>query len=817
MKKLFTLIAISLMATAVVSAQPQSYHTSLFDKIDPDTGRDGRYSALWGYTAPDGREYAIVGGFRGTHIVDVTEKPIREVAFIPGNQSGWREMKTYGTYAYVVSEGGGGLQIINLANLPKSATLFKSDTSIFRTGHTISQEGHYLYVHGTKAEAAANGGTLIFDLLPDPLNPRLIAKYTARYVHDAVIYNDTMYASAVNAGQLDIVYLGEDHTNPQLITSIVYPFAGTHNADLTADHRYVMTTDEINQTPKTLKVWDIADLNNITKVADWTPAPGEVIHNVHRKGNLAYIAWYTAGTRIVDMSDPRDPAEVGYFDTYQGANGGYSGNWGTYPYFASGKIISSDMQTGLYVFTFDGSRRGKISGVVRDSATGAPIPSARVEITELGRTIVADDSGRYSFAGALDTLEFSASAENYYLKLGSLQLGLADGARPGSFFDIVLKQMPIAQFSIRAFDSASGEEIPNIAYTLKERSVYRANAATPVVFTLPKDSIYHFFIGAWGYRPLRLDVNNVGREYKVSLNRGYIDNVELDLGWILSDTSDRAGGGFWERGEPVLTFSNGMVIQPGNQTTIDGRNAFFTGLINSNANGAGSNDVDDGHVSLTSPRFDLADSSDPWINCSIWYSRDGFATSINDTLDVLLSGDDGATWVRVDSITTSPQQWVRYSYQVKNAIMPTDSMRFRVVASDLRDQSLVEAGLDDFVISSGGPGALKEDTLVIRDTGAVASVSDRSLASQGVRVQILPNPVVDRGYIIVGIDEAQADARLELFDARGERVAILFHGGMAEGEKSFSIDGASLRAGSYRWRLLLDDGSMATGMVNVVR
>ena len=62
------------------------------------------YSDCWGYTAPDGREYAIIGTFGGTSIVDVTQPTnIVEVAFIPGTTCGFRDMKTYKNYLYVVN------------------------------------------------------------------------------------------------------------------------------------------------------------------------------------------------------------------------------------------------------------------------------------------------------------------------------------------------------------------------------------------------------------------------------------------------------------------------------------------------------------------------------------------------------------------------------------------------------------------------------------------------------------------------------------------------------------------------------------------
>jgi hypothetical protein len=55
------------------------------------------------------------------------------------------------------------------------------------------------------------------------------------------------------------------------------------------------------------------------------------------------------GTRILDISDPENPVEVGFFDT-SNLMGLYDGNWGTYAYLQSGHIISSDRNNGLFIF-----------------------------------------------------------------------------------------------------------------------------------------------------------------------------------------------------------------------------------------------------------------------------------------------------------------------------------------------------------------------------------------------------------------------------------------------------------------------------------
>ncbi|MCH8980762.1 hypothetical protein IH922_01945, partial [candidate division KSB1 bacterium] len=68
-------------------------------------------------------------------------------------------------------------------------------------------------------------------------------------------------------------------------------------------------------------------------------------HNAHIKGNHAYISHYESGLRIVDLSDPKNMNEVGFYDTRD--------LWGVFPFLPSGKILISDIEDGLYVVRFD--------------------------------------------------------------------------------------------------------------------------------------------------------------------------------------------------------------------------------------------------------------------------------------------------------------------------------------------------------------------------------------------------------------------------------------------------------------------------------
>ncbi|MEE8150069.1 MAG: hypothetical protein V3T75_06405, partial [candidate division Zixibacteria bacterium] len=93
-----------------------------------------------------------------------------------------------------------------------------------------------------------------------------------------------------------------------------------------------------------------SDYNNIFKVADIViGGQFSTAHNCYVKGDKLLIAHYSQGVRIWNIANPTAPFEEGHFDTSP-AFSGFSGAWSVYPYLPSGKILVSDMQSGLFVF-----------------------------------------------------------------------------------------------------------------------------------------------------------------------------------------------------------------------------------------------------------------------------------------------------------------------------------------------------------------------------------------------------------------------------------------------------------------------------------
>lgn len=322
------------------------------------------YSSCWGWVSPTGREYGLLGTAGGTAIIDLDAIPIQEIQFIPGNPApyAYREIKTYKHYAYVVSEGGLGVQIIDLSGLPDSVKLVKNFNYVSMVqpdsgkhidrSHTVTLADGYLYCNGSAFWSS--GGCVIFSLRNDPENPEFVGTFEVQYVHDSYVRNDTLYASAIYAGGGLYVVDVKDKAQPVVLGKIGYSGSGTHNAWATIDGKYAITCDEIGSTSHDMKIWALDSLPKSVKVAEWVAEPTSNIHNVHGRGNFAYLAHYTAGMRVVDVHDPRNPVEVGWYDTYPGPSGGYAGCWGVYPYFPSGRWIGSDMQTGLYLCSFTG-------------------------------------------------------------------------------------------------------------------------------------------------------------------------------------------------------------------------------------------------------------------------------------------------------------------------------------------------------------------------------------------------------------------------------------------------------------------------------
>ena len=311
----------------------------------------GTCNDVWGYTAPDGHEFALVGHRSGTYIYDVSTNPHDpiEVGFIAGATSTWRDLKTHGYYCYVTNETGGGMDIISLED-PFNPYKVGEYTATFTTAHNLFISDGFAYIFGSNAD---EGGCRILSL-DNPINPVEVGSWEDDYFHDGFVKNDTLYGCGIYNGTLYIIDVSIK-SNPINLVEHNYSNYGCHAVWVTDDSKYVVTGDE--EAGGYVYIFDIQDFDNINLVSTWYPdevdAEDKSVHNVLIKGDLLYISYYVYGTRILDISDPYNPTEVGYYDWYPGQSGLYSGNWGTYPLTENGLIYSTDYSgNGFFIMSY---------------------------------------------------------------------------------------------------------------------------------------------------------------------------------------------------------------------------------------------------------------------------------------------------------------------------------------------------------------------------------------------------------------------------------------------------------------------------------
>src|SRR5262245_30840683 len=272
--------------TEVVAPARNASHMALCGHLDQYPG----YSDIWGYTAPDGRVYALLGTTDGVSVVNVTD-PYHpyETGFINGPHSMWRELKVYMDYMYVVNENGGGLQIVSLYD-PEAPRPIQSYLG-FNTAHdvTVEFENRMLYVAGSNL---GNGGVLMLRLR-HPVAPEPYRTWDLQYAHDVHVRGDWMYVSAIRVASLYIVDISE--RRPMAVKGIIsgYPFAFTHNAWTTEDGTHLLTTDE--NSGASTRVWDITtpSLPQQSGAYKSEEAPNAIPHNVFVDDHdLAYISHY---------------------------------------------------------------------------------------------------------------------------------------------------------------------------------------------------------------------------------------------------------------------------------------------------------------------------------------------------------------------------------------------------------------------------------------------------------------------------------------------------------------------------------------------
>lgn len=342
-----------------------------------------RVTDVWGWTDPDTRrEYALVGRTGGLVVVDITDAARPAVlGHLPANPSGARSVKVHANHAYVAGDGAGehGLLVFDLTRLrglTGAPQVFAPDT-VYRqiaSAHSLAVDTAAALIIATAANSGGTtcGGGLHLVDVREPKAPRFAGCYTdtegllaagrthdvqcTRYRGPDTTYHGRTICLASNETALRIVDV-TDPARPVALSRANHPGTGyIHQGWLTEDQRHFFLNDELDELAGTTErtrtlIWDVSDLEDPVLVGEHLGPDNATDHNLFITGNRMYLANYQAGFRVVDITDPRAPREIGHFDTtpYEGNASGFFGAWGSYPFFPSGNVVVSSMQEGLFV------------------------------------------------------------------------------------------------------------------------------------------------------------------------------------------------------------------------------------------------------------------------------------------------------------------------------------------------------------------------------------------------------------------------------------------------------------------------------------
>lgn len=361
-------------------------------------------SDVWGWTdTTTGKEYAIACMTNSTAFVDISD-PVNPIFLGRLNSNAgsnfWRDAKVYGNYAFIVADnvGSHGMQVFDLTklrNVTSPPATFTAD--VVYAGVTschnivINEEEAVAYLVGCRA---TNGGGPVFVDISDPLNPTSMGNYTGSgYSHDAQVVTykgpDTEHVRKeiyIGSNEDEVVVLDvTDTSNVIELATITYSQLGyTHQGWFTEDHQYFILGDETDEqsygmNTRTL-IFNMSDLDNPVLSSTFYGETSAIDHNGYVKENEYFMANYTAGMRVFDISNisasTNSMTETGYFDTFPTNNNtSFDGVWSVYPYFESGNILINDITNGLFIVRKSGTLSVNEAQLTKNSFLISPNPT----------------------------------------------------------------------------------------------------------------------------------------------------------------------------------------------------------------------------------------------------------------------------------------------------------------------------------------------------------------------------------------------------------------------------------------------------------
>jgi choice-of-anchor B domain-containing protein len=304
-----------------------------------------RITDVWGYTdTGSGKNYALVGDWvTGVHIVDVSNPAVPvyvlQVTGIPGF-----DVKAWGHHMYVCDGNQTGLdsRIVDLGDINSPQVL----STKFLSAHNIAiSEAGTMYLEYL--------GLTAYDIATDPTQPDSLWHVVSNG-HDAtpdgnLLYDFTGYDKTAK------IWNVANPAVPVLLGTVSDPLLSySHSGDADKTGRYLYLCDELAVHPQAdIVVYDITNPAAAVRVTGLAE-PSATVHNLYVIGDLAFVSYYHAGFRTLDVTNPASPTVADTYDTSAFTGEGYNGAFGVYPFAEGGLVYVSDHPNGLYIFSVEG-------------------------------------------------------------------------------------------------------------------------------------------------------------------------------------------------------------------------------------------------------------------------------------------------------------------------------------------------------------------------------------------------------------------------------------------------------------------------------
>ena len=346
-------------------------------KVGTGLVNDKHTSDFWVFEGVDGRDYAVTGtwGADGTsYFWDVTDPSnIIKIDSVQVDARTVNDVKVSedGKICIIGREGASnrknGIIIIDVSN-PFDVKIISEYTKNLTGGV------HNLFIYQNHVYALSGGQKYYILNIEDPTNPKEVGMFEigkeGQSIHDVWIEDGIAYSSNWRDG----VYLvdvgngiaGGSPSNPVAFGNYDYA-SGAHHATFPFKSKstgkfYTVLGDEIfpngidvnapNETAGFLHFVDFTDLKNPKEVARYE-LPGHGSHNYWIEDDILYVAMYSGGVRIVDISGDlmgdlyKQGREIGYI--LPGNANGYipfaTMTWGAQLY--KGHVFYSDWNSGI--------------------------------------------------------------------------------------------------------------------------------------------------------------------------------------------------------------------------------------------------------------------------------------------------------------------------------------------------------------------------------------------------------------------------------------------------------------------------------------